>query len=130
MRRRDGAKDQDYLNARLSWGFFPFEKGGTLQSSGSCERSKDARLVNSIGRTWSKAHRGGVTAPGIRNSVSKGPGRGWSSENSGSRNTAGASHLESREQGEERDELEPERPEGTRPHGAPDATARVWGFIL
>lgn len=87
-------------------------------------------MINSMGRTWSKAHRGGVTAAGIRNSVSKDPGRGWSSENSGSRNMAATSHPESREQGEERDDLEPERPEGTRPHRAPDATARVWGFIL
>lgn len=55
-------------------------------------------MINSIVRTWSKAHRGGVTAAGIRNSISKDPGREWSSENSGSRNTAAASHPESREQ--------------------------------
>lgn len=40
VRRRDGTKDEDYLNAHLLWGFFPVKKGGTLQSSGSCEHSQ------------------------------------------------------------------------------------------
>lgn len=38
-------------------------------------------------------------------------------------------HLEIREQGEERDELELERLEGTGPHRAPEAAMRVLVFV-